>query len=178
MTELPRWTGGDIRAFQQAAGLTNERIAARLGVSVRTVANWRKDTSVVLPDLAQRVLAEALDGAPERVRHRFDQLRTRPAPAASEVDEALAVAAQEADAEAALLAGSIDPESIDWLWEQSLEIARAGNRPAFETFRAAQSVRRSALDLAQRTRHPGTLADLYVICGQASRADGLDRVRP
>jgi len=163
-----RWTGDDARAFQQAAGLTNERLAGRLGVSVRTIAYWRKENSAVLPDLAQRALTEALDNATERLRYRFDQIRSRPSPVTGEVDEVLATAAREADADSALLAGSIDPESIDWLWEQSLEIARAGHRPAFETFRAAQSVRRNALELVPRTRHPGTLADLYVISGQAS----------
>ena len=168
MAAAIRWTGNDARAFQQAAGLTNERLAGRLGVSVRTIAYWRKETSAVLPDLAQRALTEALDNAPERLRHRFEQLRSTPAPVTGEIDEVLATAAREADADSALLAGSIDPESLDWLWEQSLEIARAGHRPAFETFRAAQSVRRNALELVQRTRHPGTMADLYVISGQAS----------
>ena len=148
--------------------LTNERLAGRLGVSVRTIAYWRKEASGVLPDLAQRALTEALDNTPERLRLRFEQLRSTPPPVTGEIDEVLATAAREADADSALLAGSIDPESLDWLWEQSLEIARAGHRPAFETFRAAQSVRRNALELVQRTRHPGTISDLYVIAGQAT----------
>jgi transcriptional regulator with XRE-family HTH domain len=168
MATITRWTGNDARVFQQATGLTNERLAERLNVSVRTVAYWRKQTNALLPELAQRVLAQALDSSPEPVRQRFDKLLRSVTPTNETIDDALAAAAEEADAGNADLTTEIDPESMDWLWEQSLEIARAGNRPAFETFTAARGVRRQALDLAERTRRPGTLSDLYAISGQAT----------
>ena len=168
MPAVTQWTGNDARVFQQAAGLTNERLADRLNVSVRTVAYWRQQTDTVLPDLAQRVLADALDNSQEAVRQRFDKLLSSSAPAAETVDSAVASAAAEADADQVCLTMEIDSESMDWLWEQSLEIARSGNRPAFETFTAARRVRRHALQMTERTRRPGTLSDLYVISGQAT----------
>src|SRR6266571_9074206 len=123
MPAFTQWTGNDARVFQQAAGLTNERLADRLKVSVRTVAYWRQQTDTLLPDLAQRVLAHALDNSPDVVRQRFDELLSSSPRAAETVDSAVASAAAEADADQVCLTMKIDSESMDWLWGQSLEIA-------------------------------------------------------
>ncbi len=163
------WTGGDVRAFQRAAGLTNERLAARLNVSVRSVSYWRKQGGAVLPDLAQRVLTRALDSSPEQVRFLFGDLRKSPVLLAERGgDDVVAAAASEACADPVRLATEFDPESVAWLWEECLEVAHAANRPAFDTFTAARRVRCYALDLAGRTRRPAVLADLFVISGQAT----------
>jgi len=179
-----QWSGPDARAFQQAAGLTNERLAERLHVSARSVAYWRNQTAGPLPDLAQRVLTRALDAADEPVRHRFEAIRRARAPAAftNVTDDVVAAAAEEASADLMLLTAEFDPESLTWLWEESLETARAANRPALDTFTAAQRIRGQALQLADHTRRPSVLSDLYVICGQAtalmaSTAFDLDRWR-
>jgi transcriptional regulator with XRE-family HTH domain len=168
MPTINQWTGNHLRIFQRAAGLTNERLAERLNVSVRTVAYWRTKTSGVLPDLAQRVLPQALEVAPEPVRQRFDSHVGSSANPAKAAENVIAAAAEEADTDPVYLAAELDPESIEWLWEQSLEIATVTNRPAFDTFTAARRVRRRALDLAERTRRPATLSDLYAIAGQAT----------
>jgi hypothetical protein len=88
-----------------------------------------------------------------------------PARAAADV---VGAAADEASADSLRLAAACDPESLTSLWQQSLEIARAANRPALDLFSAARHVRGQALNLAQRTRRPSVLSDLYVICGQAT----------
>jgi transcriptional regulator with XRE-family HTH domain len=88
-------------------------------------------------------------------------------PAAAEAD-AVADAAEEASADRLRLATEFDPESLDWLHAESLEIARAANRPALDAFLAARRVRGAALELAERTRRPALLADLYALCGQAT----------
>jgi transcriptional regulator with XRE-family HTH domain len=169
MRTMVQWTGDDARAFQEAAGLTNERLAARLNVSVRTVAYWRKQANSFLPDLAQRVLAQALDSSPEPVRLRFDALLAdRPGRHPEAIDVTVAAAAAEANADQLCLATEVNPESIDLLWEQAAEVARAGNRTPFETFTAARRVRCCALEMAEHAHRPGALADLYVICGQAT----------
>ena len=72
------------------------------------------------------------------------------------------------------------PQSIDSLWEGTLEIARAANRSALDLFSASRRIRCHALKLAEQTYRPGALSDLYVIAGQAtalmaSTAFDLDR---
>jgi transcriptional regulator with XRE-family HTH domain len=52
-------TAGRIREAQRARGLTNEELARRTGVALRTVLRWRKGESPRLPNLVR--LADALD---------------------------------------------------------------------------------------------------------------------
>jgi hypothetical protein len=80
----------------------------------------------------------------------------------------VAAAAGEASADRLRLACEFDPESLDWLHAESLDIAQAANRLPLETFSAASRVRRDALQLAERTRRPALLSDLYAISGQAT----------
>jgi hypothetical protein len=92
---------------------------------------------------------------------------SRTVPVRAEADTVTAAAA-EASADRIRLAAECDPASLEWLQAESLEIARAANRPAAEAFSAARRVRRDALALAEQTRRPGLLSDLYAICGQAT----------
>jgi hypothetical protein len=92
----------------------------------------------------------------------------------------VASAAREAEAEQSWLLTEPGPQSIGSLWDGSLEIARAANRSALDTFNACRRIRCSALRLAKQTHRPGALSDLYVIAGQAtalmaSTAFDLDR---
>jgi hypothetical protein len=82
--------------------------------------------------------------------------------------DVVTAAADEVAAENQQLAAECDPESLASLWRESLEIARAANRPALDMFTGARHIRTCALDLAERTRRPGVLSDLYVVCGQAT----------
>jgi transcriptional regulator with XRE-family HTH domain len=93
-----------------------------------------------------------------------------PAPgwAGSGQTDAVAAAAGEASADQLRLGSECDPESLDWLRAESLEIARASNRPAADVFSAARTVRREALELAGRTLRPAQLSELYTLCGQAT----------
>lgn len=52
-------TAGQIREAQRARGLTNEELARRTGVALRTVLRWRRGESPRLPNLVR--LADALD---------------------------------------------------------------------------------------------------------------------
>src|ERR1022692_4502725 len=54
--------------------MTNESFAERLGVAVRTVANWRGRPDVVPAPATQAILDTALAQAPELARDRFAQL--------------------------------------------------------------------------------------------------------
>lgn len=77
-------------------------------------------------------------------------------------------AAREAEAEQSWLLAEPGPQSIDSLWDGSLEVARAANRSALDTFDACHLIRGNALRLAKQTHKPGALSDLYVITGQAT----------
>jgi hypothetical protein len=80
----------------------------------------------------------------------------------------VASAACEAEAEQSWLLVEPGPQSIDSLWDGSLEIARAANRSAAEMFSASRRIRRDALELAAQAHRPAALSDLYVIAGQAT----------
>jgi len=96
-------------------------------------------------------------------------LASRMAGAGPENDaDQVASAAREAEAEQSWLLTEPGPQSIDSLWDGSLEIARAANRSALDTFNSCRRVRCNALQLAKQTHKPGALSDLYVITGQAT----------
>ena len=65
------WSGRHAGLLQSALRLTNEGFAARLGVSVRTIAAWHADPAVVPRTEMQQVLDTALEKAPEAARRRF-----------------------------------------------------------------------------------------------------------
>jgi hypothetical protein len=125
------------------------------------------DSARIILGLAPRVISD-----PVRPAGRTAQSKgTRPAilavPAQAETD-AVATAASEASADRLKLAVEPDPESLEWLRAESVEIARAANRSALDTFTTARRVRSYALELAGKTHRPGLLSDLIVICGQAT----------
>ena len=80
----------------------------------------------------------------------------------------VASAACEAEAEQAWLLAEPGQESIESLWDEATEIARAANRSPLQTFRASRQIRGRALGLAERARRPAAHSDLYVIVGQAT----------
>jgi transcriptional regulator with XRE-family HTH domain len=188
---VPVWTGQRVNALRNAWRLSGEAFAAELGVSARAVANWEADPGFAPSAAMQEVLDGALDRASDPVRARFRMLMadggnlpgTGPSGAAGrragDADE-VASAVLEADADQSLLLAEPGPQSAGSLWQEALEIARAGNRSPAQTFGAAHNLRRHALELAGRTRRPAALSDLYMITGQAtalmaSTAFDLDR---
>jgi hypothetical protein len=80
----------------------------------------------------------------------------------------VAAAVRESEADQSWLLAEPGQQSVDSLWGESVEIARAANRSALEVFGASRRIRSHALGLAQQTRRPGALSDLYVIAGQAT----------
>ena len=97
----------------------------------------------------------------------------------ADADE-VASAVREAEVEQLSLLSDPAPETIDTLWEQAAEVARAGNRRPDQIFTASRRIRCQALKLIEQARRPGALSDLYVIAGQAtalmaSTAFDLDR---
>jgi transcriptional regulator with XRE-family HTH domain len=176
------WTGGRISALRAASRLTVEAFAAKLGIAPRTVAKWEADEAFVPPPGMQQILDAALAQASDEVRVRF-RLLSVAVPAASLQGPGAGTAivhvqaADARDVEAAADAADVDrlrldaepsPATIEVLWTESLEIARAANRSACDVFAEAQRVRRHALEMAERVRRPRDLADVYVVVGQAT----------
>jgi hypothetical protein len=167
MSDVIRWTRHDLCALQEATGLTNERFADRIKMSVRTVAAWRRWREEILPANAQRTLTQALSEAGEEARRRFVDLRAMPGRWDTQEDAVLA-AADEADADDMILATELDPTSVADLWSETQALARVHSRPAVDVFTAARKIRGNARELVDHTRRPGLLSDLYVIIGQAT----------
>ncbi|NYE74236.1 hypothetical protein BKA15_005565 [Microlunatus parietis] len=74
MRVIDTWTGQEATALQRAFRLSNEAFAARLGIAVRTVANWHAKPAVVPVPVMQQILDTAHRDADEDERARFAQL--------------------------------------------------------------------------------------------------------
>jgi len=61
-----------ILEWREARGLTQDRLAERLGVSSMTVSRWERGTSLLNTDV-MGALADALDIEPEDLFHHPDQ---------------------------------------------------------------------------------------------------------
>jgi hypothetical protein len=68
------WTGSRADALRRAFGMTNESFAERLGISVRTVAYWRKRPGMVPQQQTKDILDTALERAGDQVREKFARL--------------------------------------------------------------------------------------------------------
>lgn len=71
MQVITTWTSGHADALRRAMHMTNEGFADHLGVSTRQVANWRKRPDITQQANVQRILDDALENAPERVKAKF-----------------------------------------------------------------------------------------------------------
>jgi transcriptional regulator with XRE-family HTH domain len=74
MQVITSWTGRQADALRQALRMTNESFAEHLGVSVRTVANWRKRPEIRPQPGMQELLDVALERSPDRIKAQFSQL--------------------------------------------------------------------------------------------------------
>lgn len=174
---VQQYTGASQTQIATACSMSQPKISdiMRANHQVETLAVFERFADALeMPDSARIILGLAPTAtalAAQQPTRSIQAKHTRPAaPMAPGLGTAdlVASAANEASADGLRLAAEFDPESLTWLWEESLEIARAANRPALDTFMAARRIRRHALELAERTRRPGVLSDLYAICGQAT----------
>jgi transcriptional regulator with XRE-family HTH domain len=175
---VTRWTGGLASALRAAWSLSAEEFAEKLGVSVSVLSACEADPRFVLPFSMQQILGMTLDQAPDYVKARFGHLRDSDVvnpenthsehdyevDARGDVDEIQAVA-DEAEVEELFLLAEPGTAAITVLRDESTEIARSGNRAPREIFTVASRIRSQTLKLADRTRRPSALAELYAIAG-------------
>ena len=74
MTSIVEWSAREAEALRAALRLTNEEFAEQLGVSVRSVALWRKGDAGAISLQIQRIFDTVLEGATDSQRERFAQL--------------------------------------------------------------------------------------------------------
>lgn len=79
MAMVTGWTGRAACALQAAMRMSNDAFAARLGISVRTVAGWHQKPDMRPQPENQQILDAALAGATQGVRDRFAVLAGEPA---------------------------------------------------------------------------------------------------
>lgn len=111
--EQQQWTGQKAVRLQDAFEMTQEAFAAKLGVSVRSVAAWRANPSMIPQPETQRILDTAFRKAGDAVRRRFIHLsRTAAArPEAQALRVAIAVVRKDGDV---LLVCRQDGDDIAW----------------------------------------------------------------
>ena len=74
MQVITSWTGRQADALREALRMTNESFAEHLCVSVRTVANWRKQPEMKPQPAMQELLDVARERAPDRIKAQFSLL--------------------------------------------------------------------------------------------------------
>jgi hypothetical protein len=146
-----------VASAREQAGLSAAAFAAELA----QLLGW-----MPAPDLVKTW--ESTVAPPSHVVIACEVVASRMAQAGPERGDEVASAACEAEAEQSWLLAEPGQESIESLWDEAAEIARAANRSALQTFSASRRIHDRALRLAEQTRRPGALSDLYVIAGQAT----------
>ena len=143
------WTGRTACALQAALRLSNQAFAAKLGIGVRTVADWHKKPELPPRPGTQQLLDTALARADADTAERFAVLTGQPAPAADAgADEDAAT-----DAEDRL----ISDENINGALGRLDDLAgwRTGTARRRVTVRMTALNRRELADRARRRKRVG-----------------------
>lgn len=108
-----QWTGEKAARLHDAFEITQEEFAAKLGVSVRSVASWRANPKMVPQPETQRILDTTYRLAGDAVRREFIRLsrRAAPQPEAQALRVAIAVVRRGGDV---LLVCRQDGDDIAW----------------------------------------------------------------
>ena len=171
------WTGRQATALRAALRMTNESFATHLGAGLRTVAYWDAKPAVVMTPALQEVLDAALEQASPSAKRRFALLCSADgngSSAAGRSDDTMngveefSNSARESASDAALRAARVS-DAVDATKAQLITAARRYSYSSpVGVFTDARQVRNVAYQLAERTRRPSELADLYVLAGAAN----------
>ena len=183
MVVVERWTGAQACALQAALRATNERFAHRLGLGVRTVAEWHADPGLVPRTEVQQILDTALRLATGEERERFAALLASRGPAggARALTVAVAVVRRE---RSVLLVRRRAEENAQLRWQFPAGVVKPGGDPAAvalsETLGETGIHAAVVEDLGERV-HPVTgVVCRYLLCdflaGQARNADTLENL--
>ncbi|NED75350.1 NUDIX domain-containing protein [Streptomyces sp. SID9944] len=122
-----QWTGQSAARLQDAFEMTQEQFAGKLGVSVRSVAAWRANPTMIPQPETQRILDTTLGMAGDAVRRRFIHLSraAAPRPEAQALRVAIAVVRRDGDV---LLVCRQDGDDIAWQFPAG--IVKPGGSPS------------------------------------------------
>ncbi|MFG3557775.1 hypothetical protein ACGGAQ_25680 [Micromonospora sp. NPDC047557] len=174
MARVDQWTGRLACVLQAAAGMTNEGFAAWLGIAVRTVAYWHSRPETVPGSANQELLDAAVGRLSDSVRSQFLQDiddvagKHRGARSGTDFGDVVSDAADAVAHDSLLSSTGVPPDSIEAMQQDMAVLARSVGMAAFDTFSTARRLRDEARALADRTRRPGDLADLFVVIGQGA----------
>lgn len=151
---------GKVAATKARLGLTAEEFARELG----RLLSWEPSPDIV------RSWESAAAAPPGDVLAACDILAP-PDPSVS-ADE-VAIAVSEAETERALLLADPAPTVIGSLWDELRQLAGSQHRTPRNAFRKGRDIRFQVLSVAERTKRPSLLADLYLIAGRFNCPYGI-----
>jgi 8-oxo-dGTP diphosphatase len=176
-----QWTGQTAARLQDAFEMTQEQFAGKLGVSVRSVAAWRANPTMIPQPETQRILDTAFERAGDAVRRRFIHM-SRPTvrqPEAQALRVAIAVVARGAEV---LLVCRRGDGQIRWQFPAGM--VKPGGDPAtvaVQETHAETGVHCTVRELLGERVHPVTgvvavyhLADY--LAGEPANLDPLENV--
>ena len=141
-----------------------------LGVGVRTVAKWHAHPDAELRPDTSAMLDTVLDQLGQSARQRFSLLLAdTPAPPDTTADRPdwLLDAATQSSMDALSRTSQVGAEVLPDLIQHVMQIARGYDSESRTTaFKHAQAMRELASRLADTTRRPSELADIYLALGQ------------
>lgn len=179
MVVVGQWTGADACRLQAAARLTNEELAARLGVAVRTVADWHKKPAMKPRPEMQRALDVALERLDAGAAQRFAGAPGAAGPGQAGVPMTVALAVVVRDADVLLVRRRSDAPGISWGFPAGTVKPEEGAEGVAVTETLAETgVRcRVVRDLGQRV-HPvtGVLARYFLADYLGGQVDNRDLV--
>jgi 8-oxo-dGTP diphosphatase len=119
-TVIDQWTGRYATALQAALRMSQDEMAALIGVAKRTVAAWHERPAIVIRPELQRALDTAYERADESVKVRFarqlradDRTEIEAAPSGVSLTVAIAVVTNETDV-LLVCRREDDPNGITW----------------------------------------------------------------
>lgn len=181
MDDSQQWTGQTAARLQDAFEMTQEQFAGKLGVSVRSVAAWRANPTMIPQPETQRILDTAFERAGDAVRRRFIHM-SRPTvrqPEAQALRVAIAIVVR---ADAVLLVCRRGDGSIRWQFPAGM--VKPGGDPAtvaVQETHAETGVHCTVREQLGERVHPvtGVVASYFLadyLAGEPANRDPLENV--
>jgi 8-oxo-dGTP diphosphatase len=187
-TVIDQWTGRHATALQAALRLSQDEMAAQIGVAKRTIAAWSERPEIVIRPELQRALDTAYSRADEQAKLRFArQLKADDDAEAAAVSGAVALAVAIAivinDEEVLLVCRrDADPSGITWQFPAG--IVKPGATP--ETVAVRETLAETGIHCSVRTElgarvHPlSGVSASYFLCdylaGDVVNRDAIENI--
>ncbi|GAA0720580.1 NUDIX domain-containing protein [Dactylosporangium roseum] len=187
-TVIDQWTGRHATALQAALRMSQDEMAALIGVAKRTIAAWHERADVRIRPELQRALDTAYERAPETVKVRFarqlradDRADIDAAPSGVTLTVAIAVVTNDTDV-LLVCRREDDPSGITWQFPAGIVKPGASSRTvAIRETLAETGIHCSVVRELGSRIHPvtGVFAE-YLLCvylaGQVENRDTAENL--